>query len=69
MISEKFNLWYCDTFVSQPWQFFLLAVPLLGAFLYGRGRQKEGWILIGIWVVIQVSVSAATNFVFTCNME
>ena len=69
MISEKLNLWYCDTFVSQPWQFFFLALPLIGAFLYGRGKQTMGWTLIGIWIVIQVTTSAATNFVFTCNME
>ena len=69
MVSEKLNLWYCDTFVAQPWQFFFLILPLIGAFLYGRGKQKLGWILIGIWVFVQVVVSAATNFVFTCNIE
>lgn len=69
MVSEKLNLWYCDVFVEQPWQFFLLLLPLLGAFLYGREKKKLGWILIGIWVGIQVTTSALTNFVFTCNME
>jgi hypothetical protein len=69
MVDEKLNLWYCDNFVAQPWQFFLLILPLVGAFLYGREKKKAGWILIGIWVVIQVGLSALTNFVFTCNME
>ncbi len=69
MVDEKLNLWYCDNFVAQPWQFFLLILPLVGAFLYGREKRKAGWILIGVWVVIQVSISALTNFVFTCNLE
>jgi len=69
MVDEKLNLWYCDNFVAQPWQFFLLILPLVGAFLYGREKKKAGWILIGVWVVIQVSISALTNFVFTCNLE
>ena len=66
MISEQMNLWFCDNFVAQPWQFFLLIVSLVGAFLYGRGKQKLGWYVIGAWVVVQVSLSALTNFVFTC---
>ncbi|WP_442753577.1 hypothetical protein ACNHKD_11245 [Methylocystis sp. JAN1] len=69
MVDEKLNLWYCDTFVSQPWQFFFLLLPLVGAFLYGREQKKLGWTLIGIWVVIQVTFSALTNFVFSCNLE
>ncbi|KAF2991729.1 hypothetical protein OGR47_08535 [Methylocystis sp. MJC1] len=69
MVSEKLNLWYCDTFVAQPWQFFFLVLPLAGAFLYGRDQKKIAWILIGAWVVIQVTLSALTNFVFNCNME
>ena len=40
MISEKLNLWFCDNVVGQPWQFFLLILPLVGAFLYGRERKK-----------------------------
>ena len=69
MVSEKLNLWYCDNFVAQPWQFFLLILPLVGAFLYGRDQKKVGWILIGIWIVVQVSLSFMTNFIFSCNME
>ncbi len=69
MVSEKLNLWYCDTFVSQPWQFFFLALPLIGAFLYGRDKKKLGWTLIGIWIAVTVSFSALTNFVFSCNLE
>ena len=48
MVSEKLNLWYCDTFVSTPWQFYLLIVPLIGAFFYGRGKYKLAWSLIGV---------------------
>ena len=51
MVSEKLNLWYCDTFVSTPWQFYFLIVPLVGAFFYGRGKYKLAWSLIGFWVV------------------
>lgn len=69
MVSEKWNLWYCDTFVTQPWQFFFLVLPLAGAWLYGRDQKKTAWILIGIWVVIQFTFSALTNFVFNCNIE
>jgi hypothetical protein len=69
MVSEKLNLWYCDTFVTQPWQFFFLLLPLAGAFLYGREQKKLAWILIGIWIVIQVTFSALTNFVFSCNLD
>lgn len=69
MVSEKLNLWYCDTFVTQPWQFFFLVLPLAGAFLYGRDQKKTAWILIGAWVVIQITLSGLTNFVFDCNME
>jgi hypothetical protein len=69
MVSESLNLWYCDTFVAQPWQFFLLILPLVGAFLYGREKKKLAWILIGVWIVFQVITSALTNFVFNCNLE
>lgn len=69
MDSEKLNLWYCDTFVSSPWQFYLLIVPLIGAFLYGRGKHKLALILIGGWIVVQVTSSALTNLIFNCAME
>ncbi|AZG76735.1 hypothetical protein [Methylocystis rosea] len=69
MDSEKLNLWYCDTFVSTPWQFYLLIVPLLGAFFYGRGKYKLAWSLIGVWLFIQLIFSALTNLVFTCSLE
>ncbi|WP_018408612.1 hypothetical protein [Methylocystis rosea] len=69
MDSEKLNLWYCDTFVSTPWQFYLLIVPLLGAFFYGRGKYKLAWSLIGGWLVVQLIFSALTNLVFTCSLE
>jgi hypothetical protein len=69
MVSEKLNLWYCDTFVTQPWQFFFLVIALAGAYFYGRGQQKLGWILIALWVVVTITFSALTNFVFSCNLE
>jgi hypothetical protein len=69
MVSEKWNLWYCDTFVSTPWQFFFLLLPLIGAFLYGREKYRLAWILIGTWVFIQVTFSALTNLVFNCTLE
>ncbi|PPD43026.1 MAG: hypothetical protein CTY15_10995 [Methylocystis sp.] len=69
MVDEKLNLWYCDNFVGQPWLFFLLILPLVGAFLYGREQKKVAWILIGIWIVLQVGLSALTNFVFSCNLD
>jgi len=69
MVSERLNLWYCDTFVTQPWQFFFLVVALAGAFFYGRGKHKLGWTLIGLWIVVTITFSALTNFVFTCNLE
>jgi hypothetical protein len=69
MDSEKLNLWYCDTFVSTPWQFYLLIVPLLGAFFYGRGKYKLAWSLIGVWLGIQLIFSALTHLVFTCSLE
>ena len=68
MFGENTNLWYCDNVVGASWQFFLLIVPLVGAFLYGRGKQKLGWTLIGAWLFIQVTMSALTNLVFNCTM-
>lgn len=69
MVSEKWNLWYCDTFVAQPWQFFFLILPLIGAFLYGRDQKKMAWILIGSWIAVQVTISFMTNFIFSCTIE
>jgi hypothetical protein len=69
MINEKLNLWYCDTFVSQPWQFFFLIVPLIGAYFYGQNKKKIAWILFGIWIPVTILFSAMTNFVFNCNLQ
>lgn len=69
MVSEKLNLWYCDTFVAVPWQFFFLILPLFGAFLYGQEKYRLAWTLIGIWIFIQMTFSALTNFVFSCSLE
>jgi hypothetical protein len=69
MVSEKWNLWYCDTFVYTNWQFFFLLLPLVGAFLYGREKYRTAWTLIGIWVFVHLTFSALTNFVFDCSIE
>lgn len=69
MVSEATNLWFCDTFVYTPWQFYFLVVPLIGAFLYGRGKHKIAWSLIGFWVVVQVGFSALSNLLFSCVIE
>lgn len=68
MFDEKTNLWYCDNFVSQPWQFFLLIVPLAGAFFYGRQNYKLAWILIGSWLFVQLVFTTLTNLVFNCSI-
>jgi hypothetical protein len=65
---EKLQLWYCDTFINTPWQFVFLIVPLVGAWLYGRGKTKIAWILIGSWIAIQITLSALTNLIFVCVM-
>lgn len=69
MVSDSTNLWFCDTFVNTPWQFFFLLLPLAGAYLYGKDKKALAWKLIGAWIVIQVSFSALTNFVFACSVE
>jgi len=68
MLSDKLTLWYCDTFVNAPWQFFFLLLPLAGAYLYGRDKKKLAWILIGVWVFIQVGMSTLTHLVFVCQL-
>jgi FtsH-binding integral membrane protein len=68
MINEKLNLWYCDNFVQQPWQFFLLIVPLVGAYFYGREKHKLAWTLIGAWLFVQLLFVTLTNLVFTCTL-
>ncbi len=69
MDSEKLALWYCDSVVASPWQFALLILPLVGAFLYGRQKYKPAWILIGVWIAFQITTSALTNLFFTCKMD
>jgi hypothetical protein len=69
MPSEKLQLWYCDTFVNTPWQFFFLLLPLAGAYFYGQDKKKLAWILIGVWVAMQVILSFLNNLVFNCSME
>ena len=64
---EKIQLWFCDNIaVALSWQFYFLAFPLAGAWLYGKDRKKLAWILIGGWMTLQITVSAFTNLIFDC---
>ncbi len=66
MATGNLELWYCDNIVSGPWPFALLALPLAGAYFYGQSQRKLGWILIGIWIPIQVAMSFVNNVVVSC---
>jgi len=52
--------------VLGPWPFLLLLLPLVGAYLYGRQKQRLGWMLIGAWVAIQVPMSYVNYVVVRC---
>ena len=39
----------------------LLALPIVGAYLYGQKKTRVAWILIGVWAVAQVVISGLTN--------
>jgi hypothetical protein len=58
--------WYCENIVSGPWPFLLLLLPLAGAYFYGRNKHKLGWILIGIWIAVQIPMSFVNNIVVNC---
>jgi len=64
---EKLQLWYCDNIaVAQSYQFYFMTIPVIGAYLYGQGKTKIGWVLIGVWVAAQILLSALTNVIFDC---
>ncbi|MFY9628320.1 MAG: hypothetical protein WAK03_09255 [Methylocystis sp.] len=58
--------WYCEHIVGGPWSFAILIIPLVGAYYYGRGKHKLGWILIGLWLPLQIGVSYVNNLVVDC---
>ncbi len=66
MASSNLELWYCDNITSGPWPFALLALPLAGAYLYGQKKQQLAWILIGVWIPIQLAMSFVNNIVVSC---
>ncbi len=66
MASSNLEIWYCDNITSGPWPFALLALPLAGAYFYGQHKQKLGWILIGVWIPIQLTLSFINNIVVSC---
>lgn len=61
--------WYCEHIANGPWPFTLLLLPLFGAYFYGRGKQKLGWILIGIWLPLQITFTYVNNMVVNCPGE
>lgn len=66
MSGNSFEGWYCDHVVAGPWPFALLALPLAGAYFYGQKKQRLAWILIGIWIPIQILMSFVNNMVVNC---
>ena len=68
-MSDKLQLWYCDTFVNTPWLFALLIIPVIGAYFYGQDKKKIAWTLIGSWAFIQILFSFLTNILFNCSLE
>jgi hypothetical protein len=66
MPTSSAELWYCDHIVAGPWPFALLLLPLAGAYYYGRQRIKLGWILIGLWIALQIPMSFVNNIMVNC---
>lgn len=54
-------VWYCENIGNSVWPYVMLALPLGGAYLYGRNQKRVAWILIGVWVVVQGVISHLTN--------
>ncbi|CAN2532630.1 MAG TPA: hypothetical protein VIF40_17575 [Methylosinus sp.] len=54
-------LWFCDNIGNSALPYVLLAMPIIGAYLYGQKRTRVAWILISVWVVTQVIISGLTN--------
>ena len=51
------EVWYCDNIVAGPWPFLLLLLPLAGAYFYGRKQHRRGWMMIGVWIPIQLALT------------
>ncbi len=66
MFNGGAEVWYCDNIVAGPWPFLILLLPLAGAYFYGRKQTRRGWILIGVWLPIQLGLSFTNNLVVSC---
>ncbi len=66
MPTGSTEAWYCEHIVGGPWSFAILILPLIGAYYYGRGQHKIGWILIGLWLPLQIGMSYVNNLVVEC---
>jgi len=66
MPTSGVEAWWCEHFVFGPWAFFLLGLPLAGAYFYGIRKQKLGWILIGLWISMQIPISYINYVKVTC---
>jgi len=67
MPTQGEDIWFCDHVANGPWPFLLLGLPLVGAYLYGRQRQKLALILIGAWIAFQVPFMFAKTILFQCD--
>jgi hypothetical protein len=66
MFNGGADVWYCDNIVAGPWPFLLLLLPLAGAYYYGRKQHRRGWMMIGVWIPIQLALSFTNNLVVSC---
>jgi len=66
-MSPSVENWYCEQIAGGPWPFVLLLLPLAGAYVYGQSKHKLAWILIGVWLVIQIPISFVTNLLVNCS--
>jgi hypothetical protein len=66
MPTSAFESWYCENVVSGPWPFLLLLLPLVGSYYYGQNKRKLAWILIGVWIPIQLALSFGNNVLAHC---
>jgi hypothetical protein len=58
--------WYCEHMVGGPWSMAPLVIPLIGAYFYGQKKKKLGWILIGIWLPLQIGLNYVNNVAMEC---
>ncbi|MBI1868834.1 MAG: hypothetical protein HYS06_11170 [Methylocystis sp.] len=69
MFGGNFAQWYCVNVADAPYTYALLLLPLVGTALYGRGNKQAGVTLIAVWIVLQLTISISTLFLFQCNPE